>query len=50
MLILGQREGEVIYVGKDIQVKLIKLDPTVAQIGIEAPPEILILREEIADL
>jgi len=47
MLILGRREGEAIYVGDTIILKLLKIDRDQVQIGIDAPSNILILREEL---
>jgi len=48
MLILGRREGESIYVGDNIILKLLKIDRDQVQIGIDAPLDICILREELA--
>jgi carbon storage regulator len=47
MLVLGRREGESIYVGENIILKVIKLDRSSVQIGIQAPPDVHILREEL---
>jgi carbon storage regulator len=47
MLILGRREGESIYIGNHIILKLLKIDRNQVQVGIEAPSDMLILREEL---
>ena len=47
MLVLGRRENESIYIGENIVVKVIKIQRNLVQIGIEAPPEVVILHEEI---
>ena len=48
MLILMRRAGESIYIGPNIVVTLVSLDRNRARIGIEAPREITVDREEIA--
>jgi len=48
MLILGRHEGESIYIGNHIILKLLKIDRNQVQIGIDAPLDICILREELA--
>ncbi len=48
MLILMRRAGESIYIGPNIVVTLVSLDRNRARIGIEAPRDIPVDREEIA--
>ncbi|HEU4623347.1 MAG TPA: carbon storage regulator [Steroidobacteraceae bacterium] len=48
MLILMRRAGESIHIGSDIVVTLVSLDRSRARIGIQAPREIPVDREEIA--
>jgi carbon storage regulator len=48
MLILMRRAGESIYIGGNIVVTLVSLDRNRARIGIEAPREITVDREEVA--
>jgi carbon storage regulator len=48
MLILMRRAGESIYIGSNIVVTLVSLDRNRARIGIEAPRDIPVDREEIA--
>ena len=49
MLVLMRRPGESIHIGPDIVVTLIALERNRARIGIEAPREVVIDREEIAE-
>jgi carbon storage regulator len=48
MLILMRRAGESIHIGPNIVVTLVSLDRNRARIGIEAPREITVDREEVA--
>jgi carbon storage regulator len=48
MLILMRRAGESIYIGQNIVITLVSLDRNRARIGIEAPRDIPVDREEIA--
>lgn len=49
MLVLMRRPGESIHIGPDIVVTLIALERNRARIGIEAPREVPIDREEVAE-
>jgi carbon storage regulator len=48
MLILMRRAGEAIHIGPDIVITLVSLDRNRARIGIQAPRDIPVDREEIA--
>lgn len=48
MLILMRRAGESIHIGRNIVVTLVSLDRNRARIGVQAPREITVDREEIA--
>jgi carbon storage regulator len=50
MLILMRRPGESIHIGPNIVVTLVSLERNRARIGVEAPREIAVDREEIAEL
>jgi len=50
MLILMRRPGESIHIGPNIVVTLVSLERNRARIGVEAPREITVDREEIAEL
>ena len=49
MLVLMRRPGESIHIGSNIVVTLVALERNRARIGIEAPREVPIDREEIAE-
>jgi carbon storage regulator len=48
MLILMRRAGESIHIGPNIVVTLVSLDRNRARIGVQAPRDITVDREEIA--
>ena len=48
MLILMRRPGESIYIGADVVVTLVSLERNRARIGITAPRDVTVDREEIA--
>lgn len=47
MLILTRKIGESIQVGDDVRIKIIDVGRHFVKVGIEAPPEIKVHREEI---
>jgi len=47
MLILSRKENESITIGENITIKVISIDKGNVKIGFDAPPELLILREEL---
>jgi carbon storage regulator len=49
MLVLMRRPGESIHIGPDIVVTLVALERNRARIGIEAPRDVIVDREEIAE-
>ncbi|MHB9075561.1 MAG: carbon storage regulator [Desulfobaccales bacterium] len=48
MLVLTRKIGESILVGDNIRIMVLKVRKRQVQLGIESPPDILVLREEIA--
>ena len=48
MLVLTRKQNEKIVIDGNIVVTLVKVDRNQVRIGIEAPPEVRIVREEIA--
>ncbi len=50
MLILMRRPGESIHIGPNIVVTLVSLERNRARIGVQAPRDIAVDREEIAEL
>ena len=47
-LVLMRRQGEVILIGDDIEIRVGKIEPTQVHLSIKAPRSIPILREELA--
>jgi len=47
MLILSRKDGESIHIGKDVKIKIVSVEKGSVKIGIEAPENMLILREEL---
>jgi len=48
MLVLSRKLGEKIVIGENIVVTVVKIDRNQIRIGIEAPHDIPVYREEIA--
>lgn len=49
MLVLSRKENEAILVGDSIRVTVVRIGSDKVRIGIEAPDDVRILREELAD-
>lgn len=47
MLILSRRHGEVIRIGDDIEVTIVRIGPVAVRVGIKAPKSINIVRSEL---
>ncbi len=48
MLVLSRKLGEKIVIGDNITVTIVKIDRNQIRIGIEAPQDVPVYREEIA--
>jgi carbon storage regulator len=48
MLVLSRKLGEKIVIGDNIVVTVVKIDRNQIRIGIEAPQEVAVYREEIS--
>ncbi len=48
MLVLSRKLGEKIIIGENIVLTIVKIDRNQIRIGIEAPSDVAIFREEIA--
>lgn len=48
MLVLSRKLGEKIVIGDSIVLTVVKIDRNQIRLGIEAPPDVPIFREEIA--
>jgi carbon storage regulator len=49
VLVLTRRRGERIRIGDDIYVAILDIEGTKVRVGIDAPAELLVLREELID-
>lgn len=49
MLVLSRKVGEKILIGDNIAVTVVRVSQGVVRIGVEAPNELSIVREEIKD-
>jgi carbon storage regulator len=47
MLVLSRKLGQRFQVGQDIRVTIVKIDRNSVRIGIEAPADVTVYREEI---
>lgn len=47
MLILTRRRGQAIFINDDIEIRLLHIDSKQVKIGVEAPKNITVHREEI---
>lgn len=46
MLVLTRREGEVLTIGEDIKIVIVQVKGKQIRLGIEAPEDVFVLREE----
>jgi carbon storage regulator len=49
MLVLSRKPGERILIGDKIAITVVRIAPGIVRIGVEAPAELPILREELAN-
>ncbi len=49
MLVLSRKPSERIYIGPDIIITVVRVSGQTVRIGIDAPKEIKIMREELLD-
>jgi carbon storage regulator len=47
MLVLSRKQHDAILIGDDIKITIVRIDRTQVRIGIEAPPHVNVLREEL---
>jgi len=50
MLVLSRKLGQRFQVGPDVRITIVKIDRNSVRIGIEAPGDVTIYREEIVPL
>jgi carbon storage regulator len=49
MLVLSRKPGERILIGDKIAITVVRIAPGIVRIGVEAPEELPILREELSN-
>jgi carbon storage regulator len=49
MLVLSRKVGEKILIGNNISVTVVRIAPGIVRIGVEAPQDTPIVRDEIKD-
>jgi carbon storage regulator len=49
MLVLSRRVGEKILIGDSVAVTIVRIAPGIVRVGIEAPAEMPIVREELRE-
>ena len=49
MLVLSRKVGEKIWIGDQISVTVVRISGGGVRIGIDAPPELPVVREELRD-
>lgn len=49
MLVLSRKVGERILIGEDITVTIVRIAGGGVRVGIEAPPELPVVRQELQD-
>ena len=49
MLVLSRKVGERILIGDKIMITVVKVGHGGVRIGVEAPPELAVVREELAE-
>jgi carbon storage regulator len=47
MLVLTRKTGQIINIGDDIRIKIVEVGNGIVKLGIEAPRELPIFREEL---
>ncbi len=49
MLVLSRKFGQKFRIGDDVQITIVKVDRHSVRIGVEAPAEVGIFREELSE-
>lgn len=47
MLVLSRKPGERIHIGTDVVITIVRIGPNTVRLGIEAPRDMNIVREEL---
>ena len=49
MLVLGRKKDECIMIGDDVRIMVVKIRGNIVQLGVEAPSDVSVHRQEIYD-
>lgn len=49
MLVLSRKPGERILIGDQVQITIVRIGPNTVRLGIDAPREMNIVREELTE-
>ena len=49
MLVLSRKVGDRIHIGPDVAITIVKLSGGTVRIGVEAPPHMAIVRDELKE-
>lgn len=49
MLVLARKENEAIHIGENIVVKVVSIENGIVKLGIEAPKDVSIMRNELIE-
>lgn len=49
MLVLTRKKGQVIQIGKDIEIHIVSIEGDQIKIGISAPKDVVVLRKELIE-
>ncbi len=49
MLVLSRKVGDRIHIGPDVAITIVKLSGGTVRIGVEAPPQMAIVRDELKE-
>ena len=49
MLVLSRKPGERILIGDQVQITIVRIGPNTVRLGIDAPRDMNIVREELTD-
>ena len=50
MLVLSRKLGQSFHIGPDVRITIVKIDRNSVRIGIEAPDDVPVYREEIVPM
>jgi len=47
MLVIRRKSGEVLLIGRDVQIEVLEVTGSQVKLGVTAPKDVLILRKEV---